>query len=125
MLEARVDLVFELIGISTRRARYLQSVLLCLVLSVGLFVATGLTVAGAALLSHWGWWLGWYVWTPVALGLAGSGTMLFGCLLLIREGELAMRNTLAEMRYLMDWREHATSSGEVPSPHFRPRAVGR
>jgi hypothetical protein len=125
MLEARRELVFELIGISTNRARYLQSVLMTMVLAVGFFVATGLAVAGSALLNQLDLWWGWYVWVPVMLGLAGSAAMLFGCILLIREGELAMRTTLAETRYLMDWRAHAMSNDEVAEPQFRPRAVGR
>lgn len=122
---ARLELLFELIGVSTRRARYLQSVLMVCYVSVGLFVATGLAVAGSALLAELGWWWGWYAWLPIVLGLGGACTLFGACLLLMREATLAMQQTLAETRYLMHWRERAARDDDVPAPHFRPRAVGR
>jgi hypothetical protein len=125
LLEARLELMFELIGLSTRRARYLQSVLMVCYVSLALFVATGLAVAGSALLAEFGWWWGWYVWVPVVLGLGGACTLFGACLLLMREAALAMQQTIAETRYLMHWRERATRDGDIPAPQFQPRVVGR
>jgi hypothetical protein len=77
----------------SRRAVLLRSALTALYASIGFLVATSIGVALIALVD---WRHGWL---PVALGLAGAGSLFYGSLLLVREGRIAVRSTLEELAF--------------------------
>lgn len=82
------------LGRLSARALILRSALTALYTAIGFLVATSIGVGVAALVE---WRHGWI---PVALGLAGACALLYGSLLLVREGRLAVGSTLEEMDYL-------------------------
>lgn len=90
-LEARM--VFVQLDYGTTRARLLQRALAGLYYSVGAFVATSVAIAVAAL-SDRGFIL------PIALGIGGSGLLLYASLVLVQESRVAMQALKAEMDYV-------------------------
>jgi hypothetical protein len=79
------------LGELTARALILRSALSALYLAIGFLVATGIGV-GVSALADWR-----FPWLPVALAMAGACALLWGSVLLVREGRLAVRSTLEEM----------------------------
>lgn len=90
------DLVADQLDRLSRRALLLRSAMTSFYLGIGLFVATSLAVALVALAA---WRL---AWAPVLLGISGSCALLWGSLLLVTEGRLAVATTLQEMRYVRE-----------------------
>ncbi len=76
------------------RALILRSALAALYTAIGLLVATSIGV-GLLTMLPWG-----RSWPPVVLGLLGSCALLWGSVLLVREGRLAIGSTLDEMSYV-------------------------
>lgn len=112
----RRALLAELIDLSTRRARLLQRALTALYVAIGLFVATGVAIAGSALLREWGIGWGWHVWVAVALGLMGGGTLLSACSVLITEARLALQHTSQEVTFMSGHREPVAVGSWSMSP---------
>lgn len=94
--EARRRLIASQLPVLSSRALILRSALTALYGAIGLLVATSLAVGLVAAL---GWTWGWI---PVVLGLAGGCALLWGSLLLVREGRLAIGSTLQEMDFLRE-----------------------
>ena len=62
-------------------------------IAIGLLVATSIGIAVVVLLE----WPGSFI--AVVPGIAGAGVLLYGSLLLLREGRRAVLTTLEEMAY--------------------------
>jgi hypothetical protein len=76
------------------RALILRSALAVLYTAIGFLVATSI---GAGLLAALG--LG-YAWVPIGLAMFGACALLWGSVLLVREGRRAIASTLEEVRYI-------------------------
>ncbi len=111
---SRRALLHDLIGLSSQRARLLQHALMGFIVAVGFFVATGAAVGVSALLAELGIGWGWYLWPPVILGLAGSASLLTGCVFLITEARLAVAHTAEETRFAMSWRARVAEESPLP-----------
>lgn len=76
------------------RAVILRSALMAFYFAIGFLVATSIGV-GVLTLLPWQ-----YVWPSIVLALAGACSLLWGSVLLVREGRLAVQSTLEEMSYV-------------------------
>jgi hypothetical protein len=89
----RAALIASQLNQLARRVVLLRSALTTLYIAIGLLVATSIGIAFVVLL----------VWPSslfaVIPGIAGVGALLYGSLLLLREGRLAIVSTLEEMAY--------------------------
>lgn len=92
-LHARRLFCFRQLGRAARRARYLQRAMISLYLALGIFVATSVAIAIAALINLA------YAWIPIMLGLVGISLLLMASLFLIAESRVA----LAAVDDEMDW----------------------
>lgn len=88
---ARRQLLLEQLQIASARALLLRAALTALYLAIGLLVATSITVGVVASLD----WA--YGWVAVSLGLLGTGVLLYGSSLLLREARLAVSGLLQEL----------------------------
>jgi hypothetical protein len=90
---ARRALLESQLGSLTERALLLRSALAALYTAIGLLVATSVGVGILTL-------LGLEVrWPPVLLAIMGACALLWGSVLLVREGRLAIQSTLEEMSF--------------------------
>lgn len=88
---ARRQLLTAQLQIASARALLLRAALTALYLAIGLLVATSIIVGIVAALD----WA--YGWVAVLLGLLGTGVMLYGSALLLREARLAVSGLLQEL----------------------------
>jgi hypothetical protein len=77
-----------------KRALLLRSAMAALYTAIGLLVSTSIGV-GVLTLIPWR-----YGWVPVVFGMLGAFALLWGSVLLVREGRLAIGSTLEEMNYV-------------------------
>lgn len=91
--KAEARLLFGQLDYTTTRSRLLQRALAGLYYSVGLFVATSVAIAIVALTNR-------SAYVPIALGIGGSGLLLYASLLLVRESNVALTALKAEMDYV-------------------------
>jgi hypothetical protein len=77
-----------------RRALLLRSALAALYIAIGFLVATSIAVGA---LTTFGAGSSWPV---IALAMSGACALLWGSVLLVREGRLAIGSTLEEMQYI-------------------------
>jgi len=103
--DERRAMVFDQLNQLTSRARLLQRSVATFHLTLGLFVGTSVAVGLDGLA-----WLVGLDWQrlavlPVGLSLLGAGSLLYGCVLLVREEHLAVKATNAEMDFL--WQQGA------------------
>ena len=89
----RALIVNQLRGLA-RRALILRSALAALYTAIGFLVATSICVGLLSLFPHAN------VWPAIALALLGACALLWGSVLLVREGRLAIQSTLEEMSYV-------------------------
>jgi hypothetical protein len=88
--EARKALVRMYLVTLSARALLLRSAMTALYLAIGILVTTSIAVGIDATL-HWR-----YSWVPVLLGLTGTGVLLYGSFLLVREARLAVDSLMQE-----------------------------
>jgi hypothetical protein len=93
-LPARRELIVSQLHGLAGRAMILRSALAALYTAVGLLVATSIGV-GLITLTHWRGG-----WVAIALAMLGACALLWGSVLLVREGRLAIGSTLEEMSYV-------------------------
>jgi hypothetical protein len=93
LLARRAMIVSQLRGLA-ERATILRSALAALYSAIGLLVATSIGV-GLITLAHWH-----NGWLAIALAMLGACALLWGSVLLVREGRLAIASTLEEMSYV-------------------------
>ncbi len=90
---ARERLISDQLVKLSKRVLLLRSALTVFYSSIGLLVATSIAIGLVAAL-RWS-----YGWVPVTIGLCGACALLYGTLLLVREGRLAVGSTLQELAY--------------------------
>jgi hypothetical protein len=83
--------------IHTRRGKLIQFSITSFYLSLGLFVATTVALAVAALSDR-------LQWLPLVLGIAGTLFLFYSSVLLIAETRLALRSVNSEMAFTMHLR---------------------
>lgn len=91
--EKRRLIASQLSGLSAR-ALILRSALAALYTAVGFLVATSI---GVGLMTSVNWGVSW---PAIALAMLGGCALLWGSVLLVREGRLAIGSTLEEMSYV-------------------------
>ena len=96
--EERVAEVERQLASHVQRSRLIQGSLTSFYLSLGLFVATSLSLALVAVLPS-------LAWVSSALGLVGTLVLFHGCVLLIRETRLALGSVNSEMEFVLSLRE--------------------
>lgn len=97
-VEERVAEVERQLAAHAQRSRLVQGSLTSFYLSLGLFVATSLSLALVTVLP-------WLRWLSTALGLVGTLVLFHGCVLLIRETRLALVSVNSEMEFVLNLRE--------------------
>jgi len=93
-VRSRRELIVSQLQGLTSRALILRSALAALYSAIGLLVATSIGV-GLITLTHWSGG-----WVAIALALLGACALLWGSVLLVREGRMAIGSTLEEMAYI-------------------------
>lgn len=93
-LDAKRSFITAQLSDLAGRALILRSALATLYMAIGFLVATSI---GAGLLAALG--LG-YAWVPIGLAMFGACALLWGSVLLVREGRQAIASTLDEVRYI-------------------------
>ena len=96
-VEERLAEVERQLATHVQRSRLIQGSLTSFYLSLGLFVATSLSLALVAVLPS-------LTWLSTALGLVGTLVLFHGCLLLIRETRLALTSVNSEMEFVLSLR---------------------
>ncbi len=92
-------MLFQLLGLATRRSRLLQQALTSLYLTLSTFVATSVALGLVALFGvH-------FTWMPVAFGITGAGLLFYASLLLIAESRIALASVDAEMDFVLRTRQ--------------------
>jgi hypothetical protein len=81
-----------------QRSRLIQGSLTSFYVSLGLFVATSLSLAVVTFVPA-------LTWLATALGLVGTLVLFYGCVLLIRETRLALVSVDSEMKFVLSLRE--------------------
>ena len=87
-------LIADQIGFLTRRLRLLQTAIIVFYASIGLLVASSLTLGLSATAN------GALEWVPIALALLGATGLMVGSGMLVREARLAVRGTLNELDHV-------------------------
>ena len=103
--DERQALLFDLLDKLTSRARLLGRSITAFYVTLGVFVATSVTIGVASMAPD-------YRWVPIALTWGGLAFLLYGCVLLILEARLALAGLHAEMDFL--WKlgqRHAPANG--------------
>jgi hypothetical protein len=107
--EERHALLFDLLDTLTSRARLLGRSLTALYVTLGLFVSTSVALGVVSVTREYGW-------LPVVMTWIGLGSLLYGCVLLVREARLALSGVHAEMDFL--WK---LGQRHAPAHAARPR----
>ncbi|AMV39265.1 DUF2721 domain-containing protein [Planctomyces sp. SH-PL62] len=90
------------------RSDLIRKTLTLLYLAMALYVGTSLSLAVNALLG------GWLLVVPTTLAILGVGLMLAGCVQLIREANVALRNNRLEILFYQKLR-YQRASGAAPA----------
>ena len=107
--EERQVLLFDLLDKLTSRARLLGRSITAFYVTLGVFVATSVTLGVVSVTEG-------HRWLPVVLTWSGLGCLLYGCVLLIMEARLALAGLHAEMDFL--WK---LGQRHAPAEAARPR----
>ncbi|MEY4549862.1 MAG: hypothetical protein RL685_6057 [Pseudomonadota bacterium] len=92
--QAKRSLIIRQVASLAARALILRSALAAFYLAIGLLVATSIVVGVLT-------WLSWLMtWLVIALALLGACALLWGSVLLVREGRQAISSTFDEMQYI-------------------------
>ena len=122
LYEERRAATFEQLDRLTTRSRLLQRSMTVFYLTLGVFVATSVSIGLVAAADHPS-----YAWCPVTLGLAGACGLFYGSVLLIRESFLAQEALNAEMDFI--WKLGRALAPpdlrQTRSPHFNPLTLRR
>jgi hypothetical protein len=101
--EALHRLMFQQLDYSTTRSRLLQRGLTRLYFALGAFVATSVAIGIVAVTGSQ------YALVPIAFGLAGAALLLYACVVLVRESQIALTALDREMDFVWErGRTHAT-----------------
>src|SRR5262245_21399253 len=100
------------IGIHTRRSRYIQRSLTSFYISLGLLVATTVTIGLTSLLRQ-------LMWLPEVLGIAGTVVLFYGSMMLIAETRLALRSVKSEMEFSLMLHSKYRERRDIPEIIFQ------
>jgi uncharacterized protein DUF2721 len=103
--EARRDEVERQLLIQSRRGRLLQRSLSSFYVALGLFVGTTVSIGLLAYAPR-------LRFVPGPLGMVGTLTLLYGCMLLLGETRLALRSVDLEMEFVIRLKEMFASKGD-------------
>lgn len=92
----RRELLFQLLGRSTRRSTLLQRAMTRIYLAISVFVATSVAIGIVAVTDDR------FAWIPITLGLVGAGLLFHASVLLIAESRIALGAIRLEMDFT--WR---------------------
>jgi hypothetical protein len=92
--DERRDEVERQLASHAQRGRLIQRSLTSFYLSLGLFVATTISIGVTAFVPT-------AAWLPTALGVVGTVVLFHGCVMLIRETRLALRSVDSEMAFVL------------------------
>jgi hypothetical protein len=95
-LKEKRAMIFDQLDRLTSRARLLQRSITCFYITLGIFIATTVSI-GMAEISK-----GRYGWLPVSLGFIGACFLFYGSMLLIFEARLALVSVYKEMDFLWE-----------------------
>lgn len=98
-LEYRKDLLFRLLGSTSKRARILQRAMSGLFLAIASFIITSIVI-GVLSLTHYD--IGWLA---LGVGFVGALLLLSASILLIIESRMAISSTRAETKFIWKWSE--------------------
>lgn len=112
-LERRTETEKQL-EVQTHRGRLIQRALTSFYVALAVFVGTTIGLALSAFVPA-------ATWAPTSLGLFGTVTMFYGCVLLIRETRLALQSVDMEMKFVLALRRHYQERG-VSEPKDNPDA---
>lgn len=102
---AKRSLIINQLRALSRRVLLLRSALAALYAAIGFLVASSLAVGALTTLSLV------TRWPAIALALLGACTLLWGSVLLVREGLLAVGSTLQEMQHVRQVIAHIPGNG--------------
>jgi hypothetical protein len=97
-VEERLQEVERQLAAHVQRSRLIQGSLTSFYVSLGLFVATSLSLAVVTFVPA-------LTWLVTALGLVGTLVLFHGSVLLIRETRLALLSVDSEMKFVLSLRE--------------------
>ncbi len=106
--EERQRLLFDLLDTLTSRARLLGRSITAFYVTLGVFVATSVTLGVVSVTKGLGW-------LPVALTWTGLGFLLYGCVLLIFEARLALAGLHSGMDFLWKLVQRHAPAQATPS----------
>jgi hypothetical protein len=93
-VQAKRALITSQVAALAERALLLRSALAAFYVAIGLLVATSIAVGVLT-------WLSWQMtWLVIAPALLGACALLWGSVLLVREGRSAISSTFDEMQYI-------------------------
>ncbi|MDT5158615.1 MAG: hypothetical protein QOC61_77 [Acidobacteriota bacterium] len=122
LFEERRAVIFNQLDRLTTRSRLLQKSMTVFYLSLGVFVATSVSIGIVAAIGHAS-----YAWFPVVLGLIGACGLFQGSVLLIKEARLAQVSLNAEMDFI--WKLGRALAPpdlrQTRSPHHNPLTLRR
>jgi hypothetical protein len=123
LYEERRAATFEQLDRLTTRSRLLQRSMTVFYLTLGVFVATSVSIGLVAAVP----WRAGYAFIPIVLGLVGSCGLFYGSLLLVHEARLAQAALNAEMDFI--WKLGRALAPpdlrDTRSPHFNPLTLKR
>ncbi len=86
------------LSVHTRRGKIIQNALTGFYISLGLLVASTVSIGLTALTNS-------AAWLPTLLGIAGTIALFYGSVLLIMETRLALRSVSSEMQFTLQLRD--------------------
>lgn len=105
LANARRDEVERQLLIQTRRGQLLQRSLTSFYVALGVFVGTTVSIGLTAYAPRMGFVPGW-------LGIVGTLTLFYGCMLLLGETRLALRSVDLEVAFVLTLKELHASKGD-------------
>lgn len=93
--EEHREILFEQMGLLSKRAQILQRALTVLYIASGAFIATSVAIGVVSIFRLSSTWL------PVALGVGGACLLFYACVLLILEARMAIGVLNTEMAFLI------------------------
>lgn len=100
-LRGKRKVLFDLLGMATKRSRYLQSAMTILYITLSLFAST-IIIIGLIEITEIR-----FPWLPLILGMLGAALLFYASLFLMAESRIALQSVKREMKFMVEAsREH-------------------
>lgn len=100
-IQGKRKVLFDLLGMATKRSRYLQSAMTILYIALSIFVST-IIIIGVIEITEIR-----FPWLPLILGMLGAGLLFYSSLFLMAESRIALQSVKREMDFMVNAsREH-------------------